>query len=175
MTRVPDFSPFRRMRNATPAGILTLFLVMLSVFIISRVRTVWSFIISASLFLIAYMIQKAIRAKSIGVTVNISILGVVWFHPLNGGGTMRWGNMGAVSIKENPRSGELTLVLTPLNMEEGPAMLVNSSDLDASLPLGRDKLVLLAGEIIKNMRPETVMDRATRVWAEKMGLSRGKG
>ena len=153
----------------------TVFMVAASIFILVRVQTVWSIMISVSLFIIAFVVQKAVQQNNRKMTVNVSAIGIVWFHPVKGGGTMRWGNVGALSVREKPCRGELALMVTPRDMEAGAAMVVEASDLASSQGEGRVLLVELAGGVIAKMPPDAVMDRSTRAWAERMGWSRGKG
>ena len=174
MTYIPDKTAFTRRHKVTFLGAVTVLLVALSVFILVKVRTVWSIIIAVSLFLIAFIFQKIAQDKSSRMAIQVSILGVVWFHPAKGGGTLPWTNIGALSIREVARNDSLSLVITPRDMEKGDSMIVDSADLEPG-PGGKARLVELTGELMNKMPPDTVIDRSTRAWAERMGLSRGKG
>jgi len=175
MPYLPGVSPSRQGRGRSPfLGWITAVLVAIALFVIIRVRTFGAFIFSACIFLVVFTIQKMSQADTSKVTVQVSVIGVVWFHPMRGGGTLAWGNIGALSVRENSGRGDLALSLIPVDMDKGTAMMVDSSEL-ASGPEGRGKLAELAGDIMRHLPPEAVMDRSTRAWAERMGLSRGKG
>jgi hypothetical protein len=175
MAYMPDKTPVSRIPRFSFWSWLTVLLVAVSLYIIIKVHTIWSFLVAGSFFLLAFMIQKVLRAKTSQMTVQVSVLGVFWFHPGKGGGTLRWGNIGAVSVKERRAGAELALILTPKDLEEGSAMIVESSDLASSPGEGLERIRELAAEIITKMPADTVLDRPTRAWAERMGLSRGKG
>lgn len=175
MTYIPGNQPVGRGGMGSFWVWVTVFLMAASVYILVKVQTVWSVIIAASLFLIAFMIQKILRSRTSQMTVQVSVLGVVWFHPAKGGGSMRWGNIGAVSVRDKPERGELALMLTPRNIEEGGAMVVDMADLAPRQSDGRERFLELAAEVMAKMPADTVMDRSTKAWVERMGLTRGKG
>ena len=171
MRRLPDFTPDVNRPRMSFLGILTVLLVAASVIIILKVRTVWSVLIAMFLFLTAFTMQKLHRSASSRLSVKMSTAGIVWFHPLKGGGEMRWGNVGAISIREDAPGGELALVLTPRNPEEGPSLIAMSNELDSNAGKGRKMLVTLTGEVLRSVSDETVIDRQTRAWISRMGLS----
>ena len=172
MTYMPDKSPVSRIPRFSFWVWVTVFLVAASLYIIIRVHTIWSLLVAGSFFTFAFMIQKMRRAKTSQMTVQVSVLGVVWFHTIKGGGTLRWGNVGAVSVREGK---ELVVILTPRDMEESSAMILEASDLARTREEGMERILAITGEILAKMPPDTVLDRPTRAWVERMGLSRGKG
>ena len=175
MTYMPGSGRHGRGQNRTFLDGVTMLMVLFSVFILVKVRTAWSIVIACSLFLIAFMIQKSVQATNNRMTVQVSVLGVIWFHPQKGGGTMPWGNIGALSVREKITGGPMDLVLTPRDMENGSSMMAHSSDLASGIAEGRNKMTALVGEVMRNMPSDTILDRSTKAWAERMGLSRGKG
>jgi len=163
----PDLTPVLPRPRPSVSGCLTVLLVAAAIIIAYRRRTPVAFLIAIGLFLFAFVLQAGVRFSQKVMKVVATPRGVAWYHPVKGGGELRWTDIGALTVREEDVGGESALILIPKDREQGGTLIAVAGDLASSPARGRERMKELLAVILRHIPPETVIDRPTRAWLER--------
>ncbi len=169
----PDLTPVLPRPRSSVSGCLTVLLVAAAIIIAYRRRTPVAFLIAIGLFFFAFVLQAGVRFSQKVMKVVATPRGVAWYHPVKGGGDLRWADIGALTIREEDVAGEAALILIPKGREQGETLIAVAGDLASSPAKGRERLKELLAVVLRHIPPETVIDRPTRAWLER-NMGRGE-
>lgn len=172
MAHPPDLTPHPRRVRIPGVSWVSLILVIAAVLLAVR-GTVPAKLAGLALFFLAFALQAGMRFAQTRMRFVAGPRGVMWNHPQKGYGALAWGEIGALSVREDTVGGEWALILTPLDREAGPSMIAVASELAGSKKAGQEAMLGHLAVILRHLPPGVVIDRQTRSWLGRNGLGGG--